>query len=77
MSVSTAMAFLQMAREDPALRAVLAARCEDGGYADLCTLAAEYGLACTADEIAQAFRIDWGARWAHFSAMQAPLGPSR
>jgi hypothetical protein len=69
MSVAAAMAFFELARRDPVLRARLAALRDEGATdAALRALASEADLACDMADLAEAFRIDWVARWAHFSA---------
>ncbi|WCM26975.1 hypothetical protein NDN01_23820 [Sphingomonas sp. QA11] len=65
MSLPDALKFIRAARTDADLRARIAALPADADADALCTCTADFAF--SGDELAEAFRIDWTARWAHYS----------
>jgi hypothetical protein len=74
MSLESALRFLEESRERPALRQELGLLSGEASYDTLCAIAARHDYAFTPAELAQAFAIDWLARWAHFRKSPASLG---
>jgi hypothetical protein len=73
MTLINAMRFFARVRREPELRDRVAAIGEREVSAELlCSLAGQEGLPCGPAELAEAFRLDWGARWAHFSRAARP-----
>jgi hypothetical protein len=74
MSLESALRFLKESRDRPALRQEIGLLSGEASYDALCAIAARYGYAFTPTELAQAFAIDWLARWAHFRKSPANTG---
>jgi hypothetical protein len=73
MSLESALRFLEEGRDRPALRQEIGLLSGGADYDALCAIAARYDYAFTPAELAQAFAIDWLARWAHFQ--KSPANP--
>ena len=74
MSVANALAFLRRLRSDEDLRRRLDAAPRAAAMARLCEMAQAAGKPCLPAHIAEAFRIEWAARRAHFAGKLAAQG---
>jgi hypothetical protein len=61
-----ALAFLNVLREEQALREQLAERRDNFAPEDLVSFGASLGFYFNTKELSQAFRQDWLLRWLHF-----------
>jgi len=74
MSVASALAFIQAVRADITLADEIAALPAKAGAEAYCALAE--GSSFDEADLAEAFRIDWTARWAHYSRKKSDEGVS-
>jgi hypothetical protein len=68
-----ALGFLNMLREEPAVREQLVGRWDGLAPEDLVALGASLGLHFDAQDLSQAFRRDWLLRWLHFCAKKGSM----
>lgn len=69
----TALGFLNLLREEPAVRERVVGRRDELTPEDLIALGASLGLHFDAQDFSQAFRQDWLLRWLHFRARKGPM----
>ena len=68
-----ALSFLAALRRDPALHEALASVATEEGLTGVIRLAAEVGYVFSAEDLRQAFTIDWGMRRARYLRDEAAV----
>jgi hypothetical protein len=68
-----ALGFLNLLREEPAVRGQVADRRDELTPADLVVLGASLGWHFDVQDLSQAFRQDWLLRWLHFRAQKGSM----
>jgi hypothetical protein len=71
-SVANALNFIRLARSDVAVRAALERAGTAASSCAICAIGADLDLAFCEAEFDSALKIDWAARWAHFSNATRP-----